>query len=118
MADATDTPKIPEMVERVARAMWNDCRTYPFRHEYENLKWDALVKIANKETAARGDLNATIVVGMTRRRAKAIAAMREPIPAMNDAGINADFYAQTDPLRPTQIWRAMIDAALRERSQT
>ncbi len=85
MANTTDTPKIPEMVERIAqvlKACEYDCSQWPV----ENLRHLA-----------------TII----------FRSMREPTEAMlNKAETAHEIYVPDD--HEKNVWRVMIDAALGE----
>ena|SRR5947209_775032 len=94
---------VPEMVERVARAMFESTRT----HTHVGEIWDS--RIAETQDWYRGTARA------------AIAAMREPTEAMIEAA-----YSFSSPIKaegaeigsirqrhePADAWRAMIDQAL------
>lgn len=85
------TDKIPEMVERVARAIAEADRT----------QWDHMF-------APRKAMFASFA------RA-AIAAMHDPTKAMIDSADKLDRGTLYDPreLDPEEIWKAMIDEAMR-----
>jgi hypothetical protein len=89
-----------EMIERVAEAIW--------RQEFENHDRLPPVEYRQLERTDRLDLEA-----MARA---AIEAMREPTQSMLDAGLNGapiTEYGWCD--RETlDIWKPMIDAALKE----
>lgn len=89
------------MVERVARAIWEEWWTPP-----PKLSWDE---------AADGNKR----VGRLIARA-AIAAMREPTDAMKEAGLKVIMaswdYGGMDQDTEIDAWQVMIDAALEERT--
>ncbi len=85
MADDNPT-KIPEMVERVAGALFEAAR---------GIKWEYA------DDANRG--------GFLTEAQAAIAAMREPTEAMAEA---AESWPES--YGPRETWRLMIDAALKE----
>jgi len=81
-----------EMIERVARAI---CRRW-HETDYEGENVDRLI---DREWSAWKPIAIA-----------AIAAMREPVPGMTDAG-----YVASDDLHTMyDAWQAMIDAALAE----
>ena len=110
MADRTDTPEIPEMVERVARAIYDAPNGIDGDQIADMLYEDG--RISGK-TAEECRAQVLAVCRMASRAA--IAAMREPVWRMLDAANDAF------PEPPTtmtcgefgkRLWQAMVDAAL------
>lgn len=79
---------MPEMIERVARALWDAQATRPDT-------WDSL--------------HPSKQAGMRDRARAAIEAMQEPTDAMVDRGAEVD-----GPSGAIEVWGEMISAALEE----
>ncbi|TWT11384.1 hypothetical protein [Reyranella sp. CPCC 100927] len=90
------------MIERIARAM------YASEH---------LVNRATGQPLAWENLPPAVRLRWRKRSHAAIAAMREPEPAMiaaTSAAVSTDGIGQLPPnATANDVWRAMIDAALR-----
>ena len=87
------------MIERVARALYNEGRGYPV--EFETVSWETQRRFRKMARAA-------------------ITAMREPMVRMENAAFEADldiyfgYYIDGRPGSPADVWRAMIDEALKD----
>ncbi|MFL6948261.1 MAG: hypothetical protein ACJ8FU_08695 [Xanthobacteraceae bacterium] len=85
------------MVERVARAMWEQRRVYARERGIDLEEWGA---------GSTPEAN-----GITDEARAAIAAMREPTNEMVDAADEAADYNISQDAHIRASWRAMIDAA-------
>ncbi len=85
------------MIERAARAMYTNVVLMRGGHAVPYRKYDDMSE-------------AEKLVAKTMARA-AIETLREPTPEMGFAGCQSDGW-------PNSVWRAMIDAALSEQSET
>jgi hypothetical protein len=98
MADPTDTPKIPEMVERAARRLFVHGAGLFLLDTPTEPKWEDASPIRQMFfCAAAADI---------------IAALREPTEAMVKACFDG-WRAEPEPTAQ-QLWHVMIDAALGE----
>jgi len=111
-----------EMVDRIAKAMWEDSRFYPARTPYDDTHdWDDLWK-ESEEGVSGEDFNEVALVsgliGSMRRRARiALDTLREPSKEMKKAGQKA-LLSRMESLSAKDateiaygVWLAMINAS-------
>lgn len=87
-----------EMVERVAKALWENSQLKPYH----------VIDVAPATAVPESGPDWQRFVPVAR---EVIKAMREPSDAMVSSGLPV---ADMDSGHPEDIWRAMIDAALEE----
>lgn len=103
-----------EMIERVARAMWENWRTLEIASPVmASCDFDEICRLAGLPGEIGQKARVVVDAGYAQARA-AIAAMREPTEAIIDAVFKIE--GETDDERePARVqWREMIDAALAE----